>query len=594
MRIGLNIASWLLAMGCSTLKQPMAPVPTSTHGAAEQEHGTLESAPSAVLTARYATAVSVGDGHTCALLRGGRVECWGQGSNGNLGNGDTTTHSVTPVAVAGITDATAIAAGFGNTCALLKGGTVQCWGSNTDRVFGRTAFSLAVVPIPIRGITNATAIVHGGNHFCALLASGTVKCWGHNGVGQLGDGTKDRGPASLAVPEPVFVKGIANAVALAAGQAHTCALLANGTVECWGFNLSGELGHATLRSSAIPVLVEGLAQVTTIAAGNAYSCATLTDGTVRCWGTFPKGNRRMPSSAAPTTISGIDNAQSVAAGPGHACALIRGGRVKCWGDNEWGQLGNGTVLGSATPVDVSGIDNATAISLGDFSSCAALTDGSLRCWGQNVSGQLGDGTTRNSSVPVAVLDLTRRPAHCGGSWPNPFSDRLPAGEVRRWFEVQGLTAPEPLPTCFRKLAWPNPQSEVLLCSKPHFSGRHATLLVKALGVRQGEFGFWLYEPIGVGTATAESCGQYRAIDRLLVQLELVVDSENQTFVIRDRVGSSCEDTLNQLTLELQRGMISIETHTDWKSQIRDTCTARRTYQWRDSGFVSEHRSVEAR
>src|SRR2546430_10538083 len=100
-------------------------------------------------------------------------------------------------------------------------------------------------------------------------------------------------------------------------------------------------------------------------------------------------------SATPVTVTGITAATAVTGGGFHTCALLQDGSVRCWGQNDYGQLGNGTVssaqVSNATPVEVIGITTATAVTAGGYHACALLQNGSVRCWGQNDYGQLGDG-----------------------------------------------------------------------------------------------------------------------------------------------------------------------------------------------------------
>jgi alpha-tubulin suppressor-like RCC1 family protein len=582
--------AFLIAGGCLLLVLACASLRSSTVAGLK---------PRAISRARHAVAISVGDEHACAVLWEGTIQCWGDNSHGELGYVGVDKTGATPVSVAGITNALAVAAGSSDTCALLRDGTVRCWGSNLNGAFGKTPLNIVPAPIPIPGLTNATSIVNRGSHYCALLPGGTIECWGLNGSGELGNGTHVPLPYSdRPVPEPVAVIGITNATALAAGGVHTCALLRSGSVKCWGLNLAGELGigklgkpelcKGTWAASCSPVEVQGITNAVAIAANSEYSCALLKDATISCWGAFPLGTRRLPESSIPRPVLGITNAAAIAAGGGHICALLRGGTVKCWGINRRGQLGNGTVTDSEVPVAVKGLSSATSVSVGLDNSCALLNDGSIRCWGMNVSGNLGDGTTKDSSVPVAVLDLTVRPAHCEGGWPSLGMTPLPEGVVRQWFEARGLVPSEPLPTCFQKLAWPGEPNETLLCATHYFTSfggqKFAEMLVGVLGVRDGLLGYWFLQGIAAGTATDASCGQYRAIDKLLVQLDLAVKADNQTFVIRDMPASACSDSLAELDRDAQRGTISLDVHSNWRSEVDNICRSRGVYPWRDGRF----------
>ena len=138
---------------------------------------------------RTATAITTSWDHRCAVLSGGTARCWGDNDYGELGDG-TTTGSSTPVKVKGIRSATAIAAGgIENpfTCAVVSHGRVTCWGGYWDGKLGDgKSDGTAYTPVPVKGIHTATAISTGSTHACALLAGGTVKCWGSNKSGQLG------------------------------------------------------------------------------------------------------------------------------------------------------------------------------------------------------------------------------------------------------------------------------------------------------------------------------------------------------------------------------------------------------------------------
>lgn len=238
----------------------------------------------------------------------------------------------------------------------------------------------------------------GIGHTCAVLSEGTVNCWGENAFGQLGIGS------TVSSAAPARVVGIQSATAVAAGGAHACALLSEGSVRCWGDNAVGQLGNGSTTGSAVPVEVTGIRDAVAIAAEGNYSCASLSDGTRSCWGVDrpgPLGSGNVVDSTSPVRVSGLPGGAPAAAGETATCSLSEG-TVSCWGDNTFGQLGNGTAAGSITPVRVGGIGGALAIAAGSYHTCTVLTNGTMRCWGAGVSGQLGDGKTAGSSAPVTV------------------------------------------------------------------------------------------------------------------------------------------------------------------------------------------------
>ncbi|MGC9079806.1 MAG: RCC1 domain-containing protein [Nanopusillaceae archaeon] len=197
---------------------------------------------------------------------------------------------------------------------------------------------------------------------------------------------------------------------IAAGAAHTCALLSDGSIKCWGDNYDGQLGDGTNITRYTPVTVQGISNAVAIAAGAFHTCAVLSDGTVKCWGDNyygQLGDGTDVTRYTPVTVQGISNAVAIAAGYSHTCALLSDGTVKCWGDNEGGQLGdNGKAFSfSYTPVTVQNLSNVVAIAAGWDHTCAVLSDGTVKCWGDNEGGQLGDGTNITRYTPVTVVDL---------------------------------------------------------------------------------------------------------------------------------------------------------------------------------------------
>lgn len=247
-------------------------------------------------------------------------------------------------------------------------------------------------------LTDAT-LSAGGNHTCAVVHDGGVRCWGQNGLGQLGTA-----PATTQSAVPLKVPNISTATAVAGGFQFSCAVLTGGSVRCWGSGTSGQLGNNGFLDSATPVTA-GLSDAVTVAAGFQHACALQSTGTVRCWGENGKGqlgNGLTTDSATPVAVSGITAAVGLTVSGDFGCAVLADGGMRCWGANNVGQLGNGSVIQSSLPVPVTGISTAVSAGSGFEYACALLAGGAVRCWGAGLSGQLGNGAFANSSTPVPV------------------------------------------------------------------------------------------------------------------------------------------------------------------------------------------------
>jgi alpha-tubulin suppressor-like RCC1 family protein len=355
-----------------------------------------------------ATSISLGEYHNCALTETGGVKCWGYNLDGELGDG-TKTNRQAPVDVVGLGSGVAgISAGYRHTCALTSLGGVKCWGYNLEGRLGNGTTTSSSKPVKVSGLSSGvSAVSAGGFHTCALMQNGAVKCWGDNSFGQLGVGDATIVSSST----PMDVSGLSSGVsAIRAGANHTCALMSGGGVKCWGDNSSGQLGEGTNINKFAPVDVDGLSSgVSAITAGGSHTCALKKSGGLVCWGRNDYGQLGIGSTTSkeePVLVIGLAGGVSaVSAGSRHTCVLMQAGGARCWGYNYYGQLGNGTTsIPLDEPVNVSVLtDGLSAIGAGQRHTCTLLQAGGVRCWGANDFGQLGNGSTTPSIKPVTLV-----------------------------------------------------------------------------------------------------------------------------------------------------------------------------------------------
>lgn len=327
---------------------------------------------------------------SCAVLTGGGLKCWGENDHGQLGLGDIEFRGDQP---------------------------------------GEMGDNLPMVSL---GAGKEVALVEaGGGHACAVLTDGQLKCWGSNVYGQLGlEDTEDRGdePGEMGDALPTVDLGTGRtAMAVTVGPDFTCALLDGGEVKCWGvssrlglgINGVGPGGEPGDMGDALPVVELGAgATAIQIQSGYMHTCALLADGRVKCWGAGDQGALGIPTSgvlgdapgemgdALPAVDLGdVDTATDLHCAGSHSCVVLTGGSVKCWGWNYLGQLGlgdeenrgdNGNEMGEALPaVDLVAPAVRLAQGYSGAFNCAILSGGELKCWGHNDLGQLGLGDEEN-------------------------------------------------------------------------------------------------------------------------------------------------------------------------------------------------------
>ena len=374
--------------------------------------------------------ITTGLAHTCARLTNGQARCWGDKV---LGNGAFDAWPSPQVVVApdgpgpltGIVD---IAAGNYHTCAALVDGRAVCWGTNAAGELGTGATSgteVAVRPVFVSNpegtgaLTGVASVSAGWYRSCAVLTSGEARCWGNGASGALGNGQFSASSLPVTVLDSDGLSPLDDVTQIVTGLQHSCALLEDGQVRCWGDNTSGTVGDGTFQTKlgAQPPCRTRRAPAHSprsprSAATWKHTCARTIDGHAVCCGA------RSPSSSSSTRPGWCPNADgtgrfddvaSVAAGDLHSCLVTTAGGSACWGAGSRGQLGHGpthlaqsprpvTVLLSPGETPVAGAAQVTA---GYSGSCVALADGGARCWGSG--GKVGDGTTVDRSFATPVV-----------------------------------------------------------------------------------------------------------------------------------------------------------------------------------------------
>lgn len=397
-----------------------------------------------VAASRAITAFAAGDYHACAVRSDGTVWCWGYGGYGNLGDG--TTGGVdglrtTPVQVrrgsSTLKGVTKVAAGSGHTCALRTDGTVWCWGDASQGQLGNGQSGsddhrTKAVQVR-RGSGHLTGIVHigtSGGHTCALSAAGSVWCWGRAERGQVGDGTTGDATEHLRTTAVRVRRGtgyLDKVSAIAVGYLHTCVVRKDGSTWCWGDGSLGQLGdadhgpgHQRTRATRVRRGSGYLTKASGIAAGGHQTCVRRTDGTAWCWGDDDHGQLGDGTTGGSTSHirskavqvhrgSGVlTRVTGIGAGTDHTCARRSDGSAWCWGDDLYGQLGDGTT-GDPTdhqrhkPVRVrrstTTFTGVHKLEGGVSFTCGLRTDKSLWCWGANEWGELGRGTRDDDPHP---------------------------------------------------------------------------------------------------------------------------------------------------------------------------------------------------
>lgn len=331
----------------------------------------------------------------------------------------------------------------GATC-LVSNGSVKCWGTDAALI-GSTNPNMGDAPGEMPTLTPvdlgvgilAQAASLGAQHDCALLTTFQVKCWGMNEKGQLGQG--DAMPRTNVLADmgdklaPIDLGQGRRARMISAGARHTCAILDDASVKCWGDNSKGQLGYpidaknpslgdaAGEMGDALPPVDLGAGHTAkSISAGELHTCVIRDDDKVVCWGTEE-------GVAGATVDSPMDfgpgrTAIALAAGYNSSCALLDNKSVKCWGVNGGGQLGVGDPaprgngdLAAEAPVSLGTGRVATALVADAGTTCAILDNGTLKCWGIATFGRLGQGDNMIRGDQANEMGDNLKPIDLGSS-----------------------------------------------------------------------------------------------------------------------------------------------------------------------------------
>ena len=349
--------------------------------------------------------LSLGFYHSCAISTVGSLYCWGDNTNGELGIGNPALPNRTsPTLVNDSALYAQVSGGLVHNCGVLLNGTLKCWGGSGSGHLGK---GLAFGPdshSPEYVIDNSlyVQVASGTTYSCGVLQNGSLKCWGANTDGQLGI---PGGVGRVAIP--TFVNDSSLYTQVAGAEFHSCGILQNGSLKCWGNKEDGKVGDGGSTGFAgSPVFVNDTSPYLQISIGRFHSCGVLQNGSLKCWGSGRDGRLGVggpvpPMQASPLFVNDSSLYAQVSAGHDHTCGVLRNGSVKCWGDGADGRLGTGASDDQASPTHVNDSSLYTMVSVYTH-TCGILRNGTTKCWGSGADGRLGVG----APVPVNLTSPT--------------------------------------------------------------------------------------------------------------------------------------------------------------------------------------------
>jgi alpha-tubulin suppressor-like RCC1 family protein len=422
---GSEVRCW----GSNSDKRVVPPVITGQLGINAGTIPTQLTAPSAPLSfgaGVTARALAAGGWHTCMISTANKAKCWGLNANNQLGT------NITVDAVADVPGemggnllysdltsrpVTQVASGWYHHCAILSGGAMKCWGLNIDgalgvgdannRGDGPGEMGANLPALALGAGRTAKSMGLGAYHSCAALDNNLLKCWGSNWEGQLGynDTTLRLAPSSSTIILGTGLTVHTTAVnPVSGGSAHTCALLSNNQVKCWGFNAEGQLGYGDTTNRLAPdtatVNLGFGRSAKAVAAGNQHTCAILDTNQVKCWGANWNGQlgygdttNRLSPPASTVSLGSGRTAKAISTRYDTTCVWLDTNQLKCWGANFAGQAGVGNTTNQLAPpsasVNLGTSQSALAVSVGEAHVCALLATNQVKCWGNNTDYQCG-------------------------------------------------------------------------------------------------------------------------------------------------------------------------------------------------------------
>ncbi len=384
--------------------------------------------PTPVPAMRPLQVLSLGTGgtHSCTVIVGGRLKCWGAHSFGAIGLEDLESRGDEPGELGnnlpfvqlgkGLVVQEIVPSRDAHTCAIFTGGLVKCWGDNDygqlgieeqlDRGTHPGEMGDALPFVNLGKGRSAQSLAAGSNHTCAVLDDQSVKCWGDNQNQQLGDGRFTRGAFAGEMGDNLLPLGLPAVRQLAAGSMHTCALINDGSVQCWGWERGAEDPPIPANHPATIVNFGASLSAFHMAAGGRHTCAALSDDTVRCWAVTQHADQPADPYVTVQFEGDVAPALRLGVGGDRGCALFGDGSVQCWSlaeSDEKEPPATRVQFGAGR----SAIQLAAAGSRVSRHGCALLDDGSVKCWGDNNRGQLGAGDTapRSGTDELVAVDL---------------------------------------------------------------------------------------------------------------------------------------------------------------------------------------------